>query len=198
MDLQPDAAAELGMLGDGMLMRSLYRLEKFAYDQAALVSTLTEGMRRRIMEKSIAPDKVKLFAARADSALLQLRRGTGGETFRRTHGLEGKFVVLYTGNMGVKQGLDVILSAAKLYQDRLEILYLFAGDGAVRKDTESRAAALHLANVKFLPVQPQEQLFQMLTAADVCLITQQRTVADIVFPSRTATLWLLVAPLLPR
>jgi colanic acid biosynthesis glycosyl transferase WcaI len=187
MDLQPDAAADLGMLGDGMLMRSLYRLEKFAYNQAALVSTLTEGMRRRILEKSIAPDKVRLFAARADSALLQLQRGTGSESFRRMHGLEGKFVVLYTGNMGVKQGVDVILSAAQLYQDRPEILYLFAGDGAVRKDTESRAAALHLANVKFLPVQPQEQLFQMLTAADVCLITQQRTVADIVFPSRTAT-----------
>jgi colanic acid biosynthesis glycosyl transferase WcaI len=187
MDLQPDAAADLGMLGDGMLMRSLYRLEKFAYNQAALVSTLTEGMRRRIIEKSIAPDKVTLFAARADSALLQLQRGVGGETFRRAHGLEGKFVVLYTGNMGIKQGLGVILSAAQLSQHRPEIVYLFAGDGAVRKDTESRAAALGLGNVKFLPVQPRLQLFQMLTAADVCLITQQRTVADIVFPSRTAT-----------
>jgi colanic acid biosynthesis glycosyl transferase WcaI len=187
MDLQPDAAADLGMLDDGILIRSLYRLEKFAYNQAALVSTLTEGMRRRIVEKSIAPDKVTLFAARADSALLQLQRGVGGETFRRSHGLEGKFVVLYTGNMGIKQGLGVILSAAQLSQDRPEIVYLFAGDGAVRKDTESRAAALGLANVKFLPVQPRLQLFQMLTAADVCLITQQRTVADIVFPSRTAT-----------
>ena len=187
MDLQPDAAADLGMLHDGILMRSLYRLEKFAYNQADLVSTLTEGMRRRILEKSIAPDKVTLFAARADSALLQLKRGAGGESFRRTYGLEGKFVVLYTGNMGVKQGLDVIVSAAQLSQDRPEVVYLFAGDGAVRKDTESRAAALRLANVKFLPVQPREQLFQMLTAADLCLITQQRTVADIVFPSKTAT-----------
>jgi len=187
MDLQPDAAADLGMLGDGMLMRSLYWLEKFAYDRATLVSTLTEGTRRRILQKEVAPDKVTLFAARADSALLQLRRGTGGEAFRRTHGLKGKFVVLYTGNMGIKQGLDVILSAARLSQDRTEIVYLFAGDGAVRKDTESRTAALRLANVKFLPVQPREQLFQMLAAADVCLITQQRTVADVVFPSRTAT-----------
>jgi colanic acid biosynthesis glycosyl transferase WcaI len=57
----------------------------------------------------------------------------------------------------------------------------------VRKNTELRAAQLGLANVKFLPVQPREQLFQMLAAADICLITQQRTVADIVFPSRTAT-----------
>jgi colanic acid biosynthesis glycosyl transferase WcaI len=187
MDLQPDAAADLGMLRDGMLMRFLYRLERFAYNQAALVSTLTEGMLRKIVEKSIAPDKITLFAARADTALLQLERGTGGESFRRANGLEGKFVVLYTGNMGVKQGLDVILSAAQLSQDRPEIIYLFAGDGAVRKNTELRAAALRLANVKFLPVQPREQLVQMLMAADLCLITQQRSVADIVFPSKTAT-----------
>ena len=187
MDLQPDAAADLGMLSDGRMMRSLYRLEKVAYNEAAMVSTLTAGMRRRIIEKSVAPDKVTLFAARADSALLKLARGAGGDTFRRTHGLEGKFVVLYTGNMGVKQGLDVILSAARLSQDRTEIVYLFAGDGAVRKDTELQATQLGLANVKFLPVQPRQQLFEMLAAADVCLITQQRTVANIVFPSRTAT-----------
>jgi len=196
MDLQPDAAADLGMLRDGMLMRSLYRLEKFAYNQAALVSTLTEGMRRRILEKSIAPGKVTLFAARADSGLLQLQRGSGGQNFRRTHGLESKFVVLYTGNMGVKQGLDVILSSAQLSQDRPEIVYLFAGDGAVRRDVESRAAALGLANVKFLPVQPREQLFQMLAAADLCLITQQRSVADIVFPSRTATFMAAGCPII--
>ena len=196
MDLQPDAAADLGMLGDGMLMRSLYRLEKFAYNDAALVSTLTDGMRRRILEKSIAPSKVTLFAARADSALLRLERGSGGQTFCRTHGLEGKFVVVYTGNMGVKQGLRVILCAAQLSQDRPEINYLFAGDGAVRRDVESRAAALGLANVKFLPVQQREQLFQMLAAADLCLITQQRTVADIVFPSRTATFMAAGCPII--
>jgi colanic acid biosynthesis glycosyl transferase WcaI len=187
MDLQPDAAADLGMLRDGMLMRFLYRLEKYAYNQADLVSTLTEGMRRQIVEKSIAPDKVTLFAARADSALQQLQRGIGGQSFRRAHGLEGKFVVLYTGNMGVKQGLDVILSAAELSRDRAEIIYLLAGDGVVRRDTESRASALGLSNVQFLPVQPRDQLCQMLAAADLCLITQQRTVANIVFPSKTAT-----------
>jgi colanic acid biosynthesis glycosyl transferase WcaI len=187
MDLQPDAAADLGMLRDGRLIRSLYRLEKFAYHQAALVSTLTEGMRRRILTKSIAPGKVTLFSLRADPGLLQLRRGAEGEAFRRAHGLEGKFVVLYTGNMGVKQGLEVILQAAQLSREHPEIVYLFAGDGAMRRSTEARAVAMELPNVKFLPVQPPEELFQMLAVADLCLITQQRVVADIVFPSRTVT-----------
>jgi colanic acid biosynthesis glycosyl transferase WcaI len=175
MDLQPDAAADLGMLRDG-------------------ISTLTEGMRRRILEKSISSDKIALFAARADSALFQLERGSGD--FRRRHGLEDKFVVLYTGNMGVKQGLDVILSAAQVSQYRPEIVYLFAGDGAVRRNVESRAVALGLTNVKFLPVQPRTQLFQMLAATDLCLITQQRTVADIVFPSRTATFMAASCPVI--
>jgi colanic acid biosynthesis glycosyl transferase WcaI len=187
MDLQPDAAADLGMLRDGRLMRFLYRLEKFAYNQATLVSTLTDGMRRRIVAKSIAPDKVTLFPARADSGVLEIRREVDGEGIRRTLGLEDTFVVLYTGNMGVKQGLDVIIDAAQLSQERPDIVFLFAGDGAVRREIEARAAALGLPNVRFLPVQPRQQLFQILAAADLCLITQQRCVADIVFPSRTVT-----------
>jgi colanic acid biosynthesis glycosyl transferase WcaI len=196
MDLQPDAAADLGMLRDGPLMRSLYRLEKFAYNQAALVSTLTEGMRQRILTKSIAMGKVTLFPVRADSGLLKLHRGADGEGFRRTNELEGKFVVLYTGNMGVKQGLDVILHAARLSQEHPEIIYLFAGDGAVRREIEAQAAAMGLRNIKFLPVQPREELFRLLAAADLCLITQQRTVADIVFPSRTVTFMAAGSPII--
>jgi colanic acid biosynthesis glycosyl transferase WcaI len=187
MDLQPDAAADLGMLRDGVLLRALYRLEKFAYHQAAVVSTLNEGMRKRIHQKAIASDKVTLFAPRADSALLQLNRETGGETFRRKWGLEGKFVVLHAGNIGVKQGLGVILSAAQLSRDCADIIYLIVGDGVARRGLEAQALTLDLSNVKFLPLQQREQFFQMLAAADVCLITQQRAVADILFPSKTAT-----------
>lgn len=196
MDLQPDAAADLGMLRDGLFMRALYRLEKFAYDEAGLVATLTEGMRRRIIAKSIEPVKVTLFPTRADLELLQLRRGVDGEGFRRTSGLAGKFIVLYTGNMGAKQGLEVILQAAQLSQECPEIVYLFAGDGAVRREIEARATAMALGNVRFLPVQPREQLFQILAAADLCLITQQRTVGDIVFPSRTVTFMAAGCPII--
>jgi putative colanic acid biosynthesis glycosyltransferase WcaI len=196
MDLQPDAAAELGMLRSVRLMRALYWLERYAYKHASLVSTLTEGMRRRIIAKSTPPEKVVLFATRADSELLLLEREQAGQSFRRTHKLEEKFIVAHSGNMGVKQGLDVILRAAELSRDHSEIVYLLVGDGAMRRQLESQAADRGLENVKFLPVLPREQFLQMLAAANICLVTQQRSVADIVFPSKTTTLMTAGCPII--
>ncbi len=127
MDLQPDAAAELGMLRPGTFLRTLYGLEGLAYRHADLISTLTEGMRQRIIGKAISPHKVTLFPARSDRELLLFQGGAGGEIFRRAHGLEGKFIVAHSGNMGVKQGLDVVLGAAALSRDRTDIVYLLVG-----------------------------------------------------------------------
>lgn len=196
MDLQPDAAAELGMLRSGPLMRVLYWLERYAYKHAALISTITEGMRQRIIAKFIPPEKVTLFATHAESDLLSLRREELGQRFRRRHGLDGKFIVTHSGNMGVKQGLDVILDAAELSLDRPEIVYLLVGDGAMRAELESQAAEKDLVNVWFLQVQPRQQFLEMLAAADVSLITQQRSVSDIVFPSKTATLMSAGCPII--
>ena len=195
MDLQPDAAVELGMLQSGTLLRALYRLEKSAYENASLVSTLTEGMRQRIISKSIPENKVTLFALRADEELFLVQRDVDGDPFRRRYGLEGKFIVLHSGNMGVKQGLDVILDAAELSRNHPEIVYLLVGDGAMRSELETRAATRNLNNVRFLPVLGQDQFLEMLAAADVSLITQQCSVADIVFPSKTVTLMSAGCPL---
>jgi colanic acid biosynthesis glycosyl transferase WcaI len=196
MDLQPDAAAELGMLRSGALLRTLYRLERFAYEHAELISTLTEGMRQRIIAKSISPQKVTLFPLCTEHELFLVERGTGGQEFRRTQGLESKFIVAHSGNMGIKQGLDVVLRAAEMTRSLRDIVYLLVGDGAIRPDLESLAAAKHLTNIKFLPLLPREQYLQLLAAADLSLITQRRSVADIVFPSKTATLMTAGCPIL--
>jgi colanic acid biosynthesis glycosyl transferase WcaI len=195
MDLQPDAAVELGMLRSPHLLRLLYSLERFGYRQANLISTLTEAMRERIIAKSIAHGKVTLFAARAERNLFLLRRGIGGFRFRHTHALEDKFLVVHAGNMGVKQGLNVVLAAAELSRDQPEIMYLLVGDGAMRPQLESKAAARKLANVRFLPLQSAEDFTGLLAATDVGLIAQQPTATDIAFPSKIVTLMAAGCPI---
>lgn len=187
-DLQPDAAVDLGMLHEGRLTKALYALEHLAYQKAALVSTLTEAMRDRIVEKGIPAGKVTLFADWSEPALFRTPSNGGGGEFRRRYRLEGKHLVVHAGNMGVKQGLEVVLEAAQLSREREDIVYLLVGDGAVRPALEDRARELELANVRFLPLQDREIFHQMLASSDVSLITQQRTVGDIVFPSKTRTL----------
>src|SRR3984893_7133499 len=186
-DLQPDAAADLGMLPRPVLP-VLYRMERFAYRHAALISTLTEGMRQRIISKGVAAEKVAIFPLRADEELFKLGAAAEGQSFRMEHGLEGKFLVVHSGNMGVKQGLEVVLEAAALLKDRKNVAFLLVGSGAMKSQLQERAAALRLENLKFLPLQSEQRFREMLATTDLALVTQQRTVSDIAFPSKTVTL----------
>jgi colanic acid biosynthesis glycosyl transferase WcaI len=194
-DLQPDAAADLGMLPRPVLP-VLYRMERFAYRHAALISTLTDGMRQRIISKGVAAEKVTIFPLRADEQLFKLGAAAEGESFRSEHQLEGKFVVVHSGNMGVKQGLEVVLEAAARLKDRKDIAFLLVGTGAMKAQLEERAAALRLENLKFLPLQSEERFREMLATTDLALVTQQRTVSDIAFPSKTVTLLSAGCPVL--
>lgn len=149
-DLQPDSAAELGML-PAWALRLLYKVEKAAYRHASLVSTLTDGMRKRIVEKGIPADKVALLEPRMDDSLIDIGPDEGN-VFRQRYGLEKKFILTHSGNMGVKQGLDVIVDAAALNRSDESAVFLLVGDGAVSARIQRRVAELDLHNVRFLPL----------------------------------------------
>lgn len=183
-DLQPDAASDLGMMKSGTLLRLLFRVERAAYDNAALVSTLTDGMRRRVLAKGVPAREVEVFPQWAAPDLFTTGNDGRGEAFRREHGLDDKLLVVHAGNMGVKQGLEVVLGAAELSRDDPRVAYLLAGDGAARAGLQEHARRRSLANVKFLPPQYGDAFGSLLEASDICLITQQRSVSDIVFPSK--------------
>jgi len=189
-DLQPDAAVDLGMLPQGRLIKALYRLEAAGYRNAALVSTLTEAMRRRIIAKGVPADKVVLFSDWVDPQLFSI---AAPETSRHATP-DAPFIVAHFGNMGVKQGLDVIIEAARLSRDDPGIVYLLVGDGAARPTLEAKVCELQLPNLRFWPLQPHDRFLELLAQSDVCLVTQQRTVSDIVFPSKVITLLAAARP----
>ncbi|MGD9896389.1 MAG: WcaI family glycosyltransferase [Candidatus Methylacidiphilaceae bacterium] len=193
-DLQPDAARDLGMLRPGPFLSVLYGLERAAYKGAGKVATLTGGMRRRILEKGFPPEKVLLLPDWASPSLFEIPLGSKKGCFCEERRWGHRFLVVHSGNMGVKQGLEVVLEAARATANP-EILYLLVGDGAARPALEQRANALGLVNLIFLPLLPREEFHRMLAAADLCLVTQKREVGDIVFPSKVMTLLAAGRPL---
>ncbi len=92
------------------------------------------------------------------------------------------FVVLYSGNIGAKQGLDVLLAAAERLKDRPDLHVIIAGEGPVKADLEKRYG--HLPAVRFLPFQPYERLNEFLNLADLHALPQERGAADLVLPSK--------------
>jgi colanic acid biosynthesis glycosyl transferase WcaI len=193
-DLQPDAAADLGMLPQPVLP-VLYWMESMAYRNAKLIVTITEGMQKKITAKGVPAGKVVLVPAAAENDVFAVGGAAEAHRFRIEHGLDGKFIVAHTGNMGVKQGLDVVLDAALQLKEHREIVFFLAGDGAMKSHLKERAGALGLDNVRFLPVQEKAKFLRMLAAVEIALIVQQPTVSDIVFPSKTVTLLSAARPI---
>jgi colanic acid biosynthesis glycosyl transferase WcaI len=181
-DLQPDAALDLGMLKPGVFARTLFAIERWTYRAAHVVSTISFGMMGRIASKGVPTEKLIMLRNWADDDLVRpLPRET---RYRSDWGLDGKFVVLYSGNLGRKQGLGSLLDAAGALRDRPDIAVVIVGDGAERADLEAAAASAGLTNVQFRPLQPMEALPELLATSDVSVIPQVANIEHLVLPSK--------------
>ena len=181
-DLQPDAAVELGMLKKGLFTSFLYAIERFIYNKADYISTISEGMRNKIINKGFAKDKVKLFYDWANTETLKPM--TKNNPFAKRHNLGKKFVVLHAGNMGDKQDMRIILETARKMKLDNSIYFLLVGRGSKRAFVEDYIKENALSNVLLLEVQPKSVVNQMCSSADVALITQTKEVKNIVMPSK--------------
>lgn len=186
-DLQPDAAAGLGMIQKDWLMRALYRLEAIAYSQAARVSGIMAGMLRAFREKGVPEEKLLFFpnGVHLPDPACAPARGR----FRDRHGFApNDFLAVYSGNLGVKQGLDVLVTAAAQVRDH-RVRIVICGEGSQRPVLETLVRERSLANVTLLPLQPAEGYTEMLVDSDVCLITQQAGSGGYFFPANSSRRW---------
>jgi colanic acid biosynthesis glycosyl transferase WcaI len=193
-DLQPDSAADLGML-PAWIVKFLYGVEKAAYRNAGLVTTLTASMRQRIVDKGIPEQKVQLVEPRVDESLSELSPAEE-IAFRHRYALGDKFLVTYSGNMGVKQGLNVVLQAAAMNRSDDSILFLLVGSGADCDRLQRRAAEMKLANTRFLPLLDEEDFRGLVAASGICLVTQQKSVSEVAFPSKIVTYLAAARPII--
>jgi len=181
-DLQLDAARELGILRQPLLLAGLTWLELHLFRQARAVTTISRSMAARLAAKGVPPARLQVLPNWAD--LDKVRPGPRLNALRRELGLTSETVVLYAGNLGEKQGLEVILEAAALTRGKPSIRYLVAGEGAARDRIKLRAQDLGLDNLTFLPLQSNSRLPLLLAAADLHLVVQRQKAADLVMPSK--------------
>jgi colanic acid biosynthesis glycosyl transferase WcaI len=184
-DLQPDSASDLDMLPK-WAVKPLYKVENAAYRHARLVTTITPSMRQKIIAKGFTEDQVELLEMRMDDSLIDLPAEEGNE-FRQRYDLKEKFLVTHSGNMGVKQGLDVILDAAALNRVDDSMLFLCVGNGSDCDRIKRRAAEMDLGNVRFLPLLDARDFRGLMAASNVCLVTQLQSVSEVAFPSKIVT-----------
>jgi colanic acid biosynthesis glycosyl transferase WcaI len=193
-DLYPDAAIAAGALRNGTAIRFFQGLERFLYSRATQISLISEGFRRNLLAKGVAPGKLSVTPVWADPDGVQPQAKENA--FRQAHGLTGAFVVLYAGALGHTSALEEAIDAATLLQDLPMIHFVFVGEG-VKKAALMQAAARHgVQNVSFLPFQPRERFAEMLAAADVSLVTLNAQSSSYSLPSKTFNIMASARPIL--
>ena len=180
-DFEVDAAFELGILRANWLRNLVGGLEGWLMRRFDRVSTISSNMVRRLIEKGVVPEKAVLFTNWVDAeAIFPLNSPSA---MRQQLGIPvGTVVALYAGNMGEKQGLEIVLEAAAGLVDEAGIQFVLCGDGAARQRLQQKYAGL--ANVRWLPLQPVAQLNDLLNLADIHLLPQRAGAEDLVMPSK--------------
>jgi colanic acid biosynthesis glycosyl transferase WcaI len=183
LDFEVDAALQLGMLRGNRMARLLHGIEYLVMQNIDRTSTISKQMRLRIVENRVPEDRVYLFPNWADTEFVRPLLPDRG--IRREFGAgPDDVLVLYAGNMGEKQGLELVLDVAALLRGRTSIKFAMVGGGAAWQKLQRAAEKRKLANLRFFPVQPLERLPLMLAAGDIHLIVQRREAADLVMPSK--------------
>ncbi|HKG08680.1 MAG TPA: WcaI family glycosyltransferase [Pedobacter sp.] len=184
-DLQVDAAKDLGVLKAGWLFSLLFKLERSILNKADTITTISEGMQKKISRK--VDRTVLLFPNWVDTAsyypmtnrkLLKARWGFSAEDK----------IVMYSGSIGEKQGLEMLLAIAARLEQRSAIKFVICGTGPLKNKLMSVAETAGVKNVFFLPLQEHAVFNEFLNMADVHLVLQKGDAGDLMMPSKLTTI----------
>jgi colanic acid biosynthesis glycosyl transferase WcaI len=167
-DLWPDEIVACGGARQGSLpVRLISEIERRAYRAADYVCCTTQSFIETIVERGVPRDKTLLIPNGADLGVF--RPLPSGNPIADEIPFGDRFVVMYSGVLGIKHGIEVILEAARLLREEKEIVFCLIGSGARRAALEKQAKELGLDNVIFGGERKVDEIPYLLARADVCL-----------------------------
>jgi len=184
-DIFPEIAVALGYIpSGGVLSRVLSRVMLWALLRADNIIVLGRDMQRIIAAKlpEEMKGKVEIIENWADGELIR-PVPKSASWLAKSEGLEQKFVVQYSGNIGRSHDLEMVIHAAKRLE-KDDVVFLFIGDGAKRKSLEELAQSVSASNVRFLPYRAKSSLGDSLACTDVSLVTLAPGVEGLAVPSK--------------
>ncbi|MEH1948419.1 MAG: glycosyltransferase family 4 protein [Nostoc sp.] len=182
-DILPEAAVRIGLLKNKWMIRTLAALEKFAYRTAHTISVITDGFRENLVNKGVPVNKIVCIPNWVNVNFIRpLPKQSNSWIFN--HQLDGKFVVLYSGNIALTQGLETVIEAAVCLRHIKDIVFVIVGESRALQRLQEYCLSNGADNVLLLPLQPREKLPEMLAASDVGLIVQKHNVISFNMPSK--------------
>jgi colanic acid biosynthesis glycosyl transferase WcaI len=184
MDLNPDEAIAAGWLNENSLLaRLLSRMSLYGLQRADRIVALDRFMKERIQVKQVEGTKISVIPPWSHDDYVGAGY-SGRDEFRAAHGLEKRFVVMYSGNHSPCHPLDTLVAAAERLAESRDIVFCFVGGGSEFRKIRDRARLKNLDNVRCIPYQPIEKLSASLSAADLHVVVLGTPFVGIVHPCK--------------
>jgi colanic acid biosynthesis glycosyl transferase WcaI len=180
-DIFPDAAAQTGAITNKQILRVARWFERLSYERSDAVVLLSEDLKQNVAAKLSTKfhDRLHVIPNFVDtSAIVPGDRMT---SYRRELGIDDRVIVMYAGNVGFSQSLELVLAAARSMS---HIAFVINGDGAARKSLQDEVKATEIDNVYFADYQPIERLSEVLASGDIHVVPLKTGLASVSVPSK--------------
>lgn len=182
-DLFPEVAISLDVAGVRFVAPMLKRLRNRSLQQGRTNVVLGRLMAQHLRDEGVSSDRITVIENWADGDVIQPVPKEDNPLLREW-GLEGKFVLGYSGNMGHVHEFKTMIDAVERLKDEVQIAFVFIGDGIARPWLEAEVAERGLTNVQFRPYQPTDRLRWSLSVPDVHFISLRPTLEGLIVPSK--------------
>jgi colanic acid biosynthesis glycosyl transferase WcaI len=182
-DILHEAAGRMGLIRSQLMVNLLKWLEKFAYKKANHISVITDEFISNLSIKGVSPEKISCIPNWVNIDFVH-PLPKENNSFRVAHKLENKFVVMYSGNIALTQGLETAIASAMKLAHIPDIMFVIVGETKAVEQLRKYCQQHQVNNVLLLPLQPRQNLPEMLAAADVNLVLQKSHVLCFNMPSK--------------
>ena len=196
-DIFPDSLVTSGICGENsFLMKIGHAMENFTYSNADHIITITDDMKANIMKKGVPEDKISVVRNWIDTDKVKHISREDNLLFDELKLPRDGFYVVYAGNLGKVQGVDVILKTASLMKNNRDIKFVIFGNGSEEENLKKIVNDKHLDSVLMLPLQPIERASEVYSMADVSIISCTPGTGGSGMPSKTWTIMAAGVPII--
>lgn len=187
-DFNPEQAVAVSYIKNKLTFKIAQRIDnyncKYADKVVVVGNDMVETLEKRFNKKSV-PDHIVINNWTDENKIVPLNKNDKYVSkFLTENHLENKFIVMYSGNLGLYYDLENLIKVTKNFASDNNIAFVFIGEGAVKKQMQSFVTLHNITNVLFLNFQPKEYLKYSLNIADVHLVVNQKGIKGVSVPSK--------------
>ena len=196
-DVFPDSLVQAGMSRKGSLIWKIGRkIENYTYTNADVIIVISEDIKRNIMKKGVPESKIEVVRNWIDTHKVH-PVSNEDNSLRTELGLkDDAFYVVYAGNLGKAQGVNILVEAAEILRGDSSIKFLIFGNGAEEEIIRKKIHKLRLDNVRLFPLQPPSRISEVYSLGDVCIVTCKKGNGQNAFPSKTVSIMSTGTPII--